>query len=118
MIVFTTSCNDSSSVSNTDVLNKTITPGQLKYIKIDDTQTFLPGWSKENILIYHITNEPDEMHPSNGNSDIGSEISAYTQVYLTGTDYQKLTLRPFVVKGLPLIIFAGGFKISCGISLR
>nr|MBA3706745.1 hypothetical protein [Bacteroidota bacterium] len=90
----------SSSVSeNKDSRN--VGADEVKYIKIDDTKTFLPEWSKENVLVYHIIGEPDDMHPTNGTTAIRTEIMGYTQVTLVGIDFQKLTLRPVAIKKLP-----------------
>lgn len=86
---------------NADVKNVSV--DQAKFITIEDAHTFLPSWSKENILVYNIVNEPDELHPTNGILASRSEIMAYTQVYVVGVDFQTLSLRPIAVKSMPLI---------------
>lgn len=80
---------------------KVVGANDVKFIKINDTNTFAPSWSKENMLIYHNIGEPDDMHPTNGTSAARTEIFGYTQVYLVGTDYQNLTIRPIAIKALP-----------------
>ena len=90
-----------STVINED--NKNISANQTKFIKIEDATSFLPSWSKENVLVFNVVGEPDEMHPTNGIIVYRSEIMGYTQVYLIGTDFQTLTLRPIAVKSMPTI---------------
>ncbi len=90
-----------STVINED--SKNISADQTKFIKIDDATSFLPSWSKENVLVFNVVGEPDELHPTNGIIVYRGEIMGYTQVYLIGTDYQTLTLRPIAVKSMPTI---------------
>jgi peptide/nickel transport system substrate-binding protein len=94
---------DSESTSTSSANSQNISAGEVKYIKIEDAQTILSSWSKENVLIYHIIGEPDEMHPTNGSAASRTEIMNYTQVSLVGIDYQKLTLRPIAAKALPTV---------------
>ncbi len=58
-------------------------------IKLEDSKEFLPTWSKENTLIYHVIAEPSDMHPTNGNSSPRSEINLYTQMFLVNTDFEN-----------------------------
>src|SRR3954470_12057283 len=81
--------------------SKNVAANDTKYIKIEDAKEFLPDWSKENVLVYNVIGEPDEMHPTNGILVSRQEIMGYTQVYLIGTDFQTLTLRPIAVKAMP-----------------
>ncbi|MFL5763798.1 MAG: ABC transporter substrate-binding protein [Bacteroidia bacterium] len=83
--------------------SKNVAANDTKYIKIEDAKEFLPDWSKENVLVYNVVGEPDEMHPTNGILVYRQEIMGYTQVYLIGTDFQTLTLRPIAVKSMPKI---------------
>lgn len=82
---------------------KNISADQIKYIKIEDAKEFLPAWSKENVLVYNVVGEPDELHPTNGILVYRQEIMGYTQVYLIGTDFRTLTLRPIAVKSMPKV---------------
>ncbi|MGQ0828330.1 MAG: ABC transporter substrate-binding protein [Bacteroidota bacterium] len=95
--------DDSSTTTSANIHSQNVSADQVKFIKIDDAQNILPAWSKENVLVYHIIGEPDDMHPTNGNMAIRTEIMGYTQVYLVGTDYQKLALRPIAIKALPIV---------------
>lgn len=102
-VLFTACSGDDSSVKDEKDEHKNISADQTKFIKIDDAASFLPSWSKENVLVYHTVGEPDEMHPTNGIIVYRGEIMGYTQVYLIGTDFETLTLRPIAVKELPTI---------------
>src|ERR1043165_2403439 len=93
--------NDAPDETKTNADSKSIAATETKYIKIEDAKEFLPEWSKENVLVYNVVGEPDEMHPTNGILVYRQEIMGYTQVYLIGTDYQTLTLRPIAVKAIP-----------------
>ncbi len=102
--VFFTACGDGeSSETKTNEHSNNISADQTKFIEIEDASSFLPTWSKENVLVYNVIGEPDEMHPTNGIMVYRGEIMGYTQVYLIGTDFQTLTLRPIAVKAMPTI---------------
>lgn len=103
LVVLFVACggDETSSVTNED--SKNISANQTKFIKIEDAKHFLPSWSKENILVYNVVGEPDELHPTNGIMVYRGEIMGYTQVYLIGTDFETLTLRPIAVKAMPAI---------------
>src|ERR1043166_335024 len=87
--------------TNTD--SKNVAANDTKFIKIEDAKEFLPGWSKDNVVIYNTVGEPDELHPTNGILVYRQEIMGYTQVYLIGTDFESLTLRPIAVKSMPKV---------------
>lgn len=104
-LAFFTACggSDSSSTTTTNTDGENVTATEVKYIKIPDAEKIDPSWSTENVLVYHDIAGPDDMHPCNGVSASRTEIMGYTQVYLVGIDYQKLTTRPVAVKTLPAI---------------
>lgn len=103
VVVLFTACGGETTSEIPNEHSKNISADQTKYIKIEDATTFLPSWSKENVLVYNVVGEPDEMHPTNGIMVYRGEIMGYTQVYLIGTDFQTLTLRPIAVKAMPTI---------------
>jgi peptide/nickel transport system substrate-binding protein len=80
-----------------------ITKAESKFLKIPDATSADPSWKKENIFIYHILSEPDDMHPTNGNSSSRSEINLYTQVFLVNTNYQLLQPLPQLAKAMPKV---------------
>jgi peptide/nickel transport system substrate-binding protein len=104
-LAFLASCgnSDNTSSSQNDSLNKNVKVSDVKYIKIADAASFLPSWSKENILIYHDIAEPDDMHPTNGLSVSRGERMGYTQTYIIGVDFENLQPRPVCVKSMPEI---------------
>ncbi len=60
-------------------------------------------WKKENVIVYHTLGDPDDMHPTNGNSAQRSEIHLYTQVNLINFDFQNLKAFPHLAKAMPSI---------------
>lgn len=70
-------------------------------IKLDDVKAINASWKKENTLIYHTISEPDNLHPTNGNSGPRAEILMYTQRTLLYTDFENQTIQPGLVDSLP-----------------
>src|ERR1035437_2075907 len=101
-IVLIESCRNSSTTNENSTYQK-ISADQTKFIQIDDAKVFLPTWSKDNVLIVNEVSEPGDLHPTNSHTALCSEIMGYTQIYLLGTDFHTLTLRPIAVKSLPTV---------------
>jgi peptide/nickel transport system substrate-binding protein len=59
-------------------------------------------WSKENVVVYHWRAEPDNLHPTNGKSLSRRVVMNYTQRFLVSLDYERLALRPDLIKTLPI----------------
>ncbi len=57
---------------------------------------------KDNIVMSHIINEPDNLHPTNGLSSLRGEIFLYSQVYLLTGNPNKNELMPWLAKTLPI----------------
>src|SRR5882724_8547102 len=74
-------CNGKHNNDEQLAANKTVSDS-LKCIVKPDAKEFLLSWSKNNVLIYQIIAEPDDMHPTNGNSSARYEINLYTQCFL------------------------------------
>jgi peptide/nickel transport system substrate-binding protein len=72
-----------------------------KYISNPNSTSFAPDWSKENTVVFHCTSQPDDMHPTNGNSSGRAFINNYTQLKLLASDIINLSVRPDLVKALP-----------------
>lgn len=84
--------------------NKVAEAGDLTYIDIEDATEVDPEWSTENTVVFHVIGEPDDMHPTNGNSATKTFIHNYTQNYVLASDIVELKgARPDVVKGMPEI---------------
>ena len=78
-------------------------PGQDKYVKVQDAGRFLPRWSRENTVVFHITGEPDELHPTNGSGNMWYFINNYIHRFVVTFDLENLALRPDLVKAMPEI---------------
>jgi peptide/nickel transport system substrate-binding protein len=74
-----------------------------KIEKVEDAKSLDPSWRKENVLVFHTLGDPGDMHPTNGNTAQRQEITLYTQVFLTNTDFQKLDLYPQLAAAKPEI---------------
>ena len=83
--------------------NTVVEAGDLTYVKVDDATEINPQWSDENTVVFHVIGEPDDMHPTNGNSATKTFIHNYTQCYLMAADIINLDVRPGVVKSEPVI---------------
>ena len=84
--------------------NTVVEAGDLTYIKVDDAAEINADWSTENTVVFHMIGEPDDMHPTNGNSATKTFIHNYTQNYVMASDIVELKGgRPDVVKGEPEI---------------
>lgn len=73
------------------------------YIKFADTKNIDSTWSKDNIVIFHVTSQPDNLHPTNGISAEREFIFRYTQMTLLSNDLLNRTIRPQLVKALPTV---------------
>lgn len=82
--------------------NKIAQIGELTYVDVPDATEFKADWSKENTVVYHEIGEPDDMHPTNGNSATRSSVNNYTQHFVIGSDLIELKGgRPDLVKAMP-----------------
>lgn len=70
--------------------------------KIEDEKTMLADWSKENTVIVHSISDPDNLHPTNGNSAPRSEIILLTQRTILYTDYENQAMIAGLVKAPPI----------------
>lgn len=78
--------------------------GAKTYLEVPDATEWKDDWSKENTVVYHVIGEPDDMHPSNGNSAPRTFVNNYTQKQVIGTDLIHLKGgRPELVKAMPEI---------------
>ena len=100
-----TACGGGTSEkSESTADNKVAEAGDLTYIDVPDAADVSPEWSKENTVVFHVIGEPDDMHPTNGNSATRSFINNYTQNFVMASDIVELKgARPDVVKAGPEI---------------
>lgn len=97
-LIFISSCNNSGKKNTAGAAFENDTS---LFISFADSKEFSNGWSKENILVYHVIALPDILHPSTGKTAMGDEIMQYTQMYLINTNMFEQGLRPQLVKALP-----------------
>ncbi|MFM1876328.1 MAG: hypothetical protein RL266_2065, partial [Bacteroidota bacterium] len=104
-VVSLAACGGGGSDENaTEANSKVAEAGDLTYIDIADATEINPEWSTENTVVFHVIGEPDDMHPTNGNSDSKTFIHNYTQQYILAGDIVELKgARPDVVKAMPEI---------------
>ena len=69
--------------------------------RYEDAHNALPSWSKNNSLIIHMVSEPDNLHPTNGNSNPRSEILYYTQRSLMYVDFATMEITPGLLVKMP-----------------
>lgn len=75
----------------------------LSYIRFNDAKVLDPSWRHDNVVIAHIISEPDNLHPTNGNTAIRAELLLYTQMMLVQTDMRNPGLRTGLCKAMPTI---------------
>lgn len=86
--------NSSETVS----LNDSVT-----YIQVADAAVINPDWNKENVIVYQIMSEPDNLHPTNGISAMRQEINYYIHKTLMQSEYRTLKVIPGLVKAMPTV---------------
>ncbi len=71
------------------------------YIELPGPKEYLNAWSNNNEVVVHYLTEPDNLHPTNGNSLNRSEIFLYIHGALLKTDLRTGKIAPFMVKEMP-----------------
>lgn len=74
---------------------------KVKYIDNPAASKWEDDWSKENVVVYHWRAEPDNLHPTNGQSNPRRVVFDFTNRFLLSTDFENLSLRPDLVKSMP-----------------
>ena len=74
---------------------------QKAVLAFDDAESFLPSWPTSNTCISHITSEPDNLHPTNGNSSPRSQVFQFTQRTLIYIDFAGQEIVPGLITKLP-----------------
>ena len=95
VIVMAVACNNNSETP-AEVVSK-------PYIELPGPEQFLSSWSKKNEIIVHTLAEPDNLHPTNGNTLIRSEMFLYLHGALLKTDLRTGKIAPYMVKRLPVL---------------
>lgn len=73
------------------------------FIVLQGPEKFLESWSKKNEVMVHVLSEPDNLHPTNGNSLTRSEMFLYLHGALLKTDLRTGKILPYIAKSLPVL---------------
>lgn len=73
------------------------------FIELEAPSTFLDSWSRLNEVVIHELNEPDNLHPCNGTSQVRSEMFLYLHGALLRTDLRTGSVQPGICKSMPEI---------------
>lgn len=76
---------------------------KITYVQVDDADSILPEWSKENILVVHTVGEPDNFHPSNGFTAARTWILQYTSNFVLRNDVMSMGITPDLATAMPEI---------------
>lgn len=71
--------------------------------RFENASDFLSSWPKENIITCQVNSEPDNLHPTNGNSSPRLEIFQYIHRTILYIDFANQQIIPGLVKSLPEI---------------
>lgn len=74
----------------------------LNYIHLPEVNYFDKSWKTDNTLMYQVLQEPDNLHPTNGQTLMRLEIMQYTQGRLISTDYKTNKLTAELAEKLPV----------------
>ncbi|HEU4719706.1 MAG TPA: ABC transporter substrate-binding protein [Bacteroidia bacterium] len=75
----------------------------VKFVHNPSTTQWQKDWSTDNVVVYHWRAEPDNLHPSNGQSNPRRVVMDYTQRFLVSTDFEKQSIRPDLIKSMPTV---------------
>jgi len=101
IFTFAISCGGNKSGENN--IEHTNVSDQVRYILMPDADTILPTWSADNIVVNHWPVDPDNLHPTNGNTAARAWVLQYTSNYLLRNDPVNLGIAPDVAIAMPEI---------------
>ena len=96
-LAFAVVCGCTNSSKNNRNEKDALLSDGTTFISNPENNLFLADWSKENTVVFHCTSQPDDMHPTNGNSSGRAFINNYTQLKLVASDIINLTVRPVLI---------------------
>ncbi len=96
VIVFISSCESKRSI-----LTSSVSGSSLSYNLQDATQ-WDPSWSDSNVVNVQILADPDNLHPTNGSSQIRDEVLMYLHGALIKTDLQNGNISPGICESMPM----------------
>ena len=74
-----------------------------QYVELPAPELWQSDWSDKNIVVVQELAEPDNLHPTNGNSQTRSEIFLYIHGSLLRTNLRSGGIEPGICKSLPVI---------------
>ncbi len=98
MLVFLTGCTNHKPATN---LLPVELNDSVKYISVNDASSIDSAWRADNVVVYQVMAEPDNLHPTNGISAMRAELNYYLHKTLLQTDYRTLSTIPALVKAMP-----------------
>ena len=101
-VVFLVSCQAPTTTNSAST--KKVEVSNQNFIRNSQAPNFLNDWSNENAIVYHVIGEPNDMHPTNGNSGNRSFVNNYIHGFLLTADLVNLKgVQPSLVKKTPVI---------------
>ncbi|CAN5514201.1 hypothetical protein BH11BAC2_BH11BAC2_20130 [soil metagenome] len=73
------------------------------FVQLPGPESWKSDWSTSNSVVIHILAEPDNLHPTNGNSQTRAEINLYTQMALLQSDLRTGEMRAGLCTSLPQV---------------
>lgn len=92
-----------SSCSSKKVENQEVDTTYQTCYKVPNSDKFESDWSKESKVVVHMLADPDNLHPTNGNSQTRVELFLYLHGALLRTDLRTGTIAPGICKSLPVV---------------
>ncbi len=72
-------------------------------LQLPDAKEPRPEWSRENKVVVLSISDPDNLHPSNGNSQTRAEINLYIHEALVMSDLKNGGMMPALCKSMPVV---------------
>lgn len=97
LILFISSCSQqkSNKIPNSNVYS-------LSY-KLENSAVWDPSWSDSNIVNVQILADPDNLHPTNGSSQIRDEVLMYLHSALITNDLSNGGMKPGICEAMPIV---------------
>lgn len=95
LILFVVSCSPDKPKDITTNNAYTLTKS------LPNSSVWDPTWSKTNEVNVHILADPDNLHPTNGSSQIRDEVLQYLHGALINTDLHHGNMRPGICESMP-----------------
>ncbi|MFM7016057.1 MAG: ABC transporter substrate-binding protein [Bacteroidota bacterium] len=97
MTVFVSSCNEKKSATQTTTIDNLLS------CSLPNSEFWDPSWSDSNVVNVHILADPDNLHPTNGSSQIRDEVLMYLHQALLTTDLDHGCMKPGICESMPVV---------------